>query len=332
MTKQPFITVAVCTYARAAYLRRTLETLVCQETPGFTYEILVVDDASPGDTREAVEEAAAQAPVPVRYVRQEGRKGLVHVRNRAVDEAQGDWLVFFDDDQLAAPDWLAQLLHSALEHNAQVVGGPRRLHLPEATMARLGPECRALLGENIYGTPPEVLDGKHLPSTGNLLLDMALFDEMGHFDPAFTGSEDSEFLQRVRSAGHEIWTAPGAMCSHLIPQYRIEPAYFRWASLRWGNGFAKINAKQHGRLWMTGLCLARIGQAVLLTTPRWWWALLRGDRARALDTKLLLWRAQGYVRTALWLIAPRLFPQRQFLEYMDFGQERHLFPKQDPAL
>ena len=332
MAEQTLITVAVCTYARATYLRRTLATLIAQETPDFSYEIVVIDDESPDTTPDVVAEAEAKSPVPVRYVLQPGRQGLAHVRNRAIDEARGEYLVYFDDDQLAEPDWLAHLVAVVRDHNAEVAGGSRRLHLPKETMNRLGPECRSLLGENLYVGAPEILSGKHLPSSGNLLLSVKVFEKAGRFDAGFTGGEDSEFLHRLRGAGYAIWTAPNALCGHLIPQYRTEPAYFRWTSLRWGNGFAKIDAKKHGRMRMAGYAMARVGQALLLTLPRFLMARVRGDHARALDLQLLLWRAQGYARTALWLLAPRLFPQRHFIEYTDFGQERQLFPKQEPAL
>ncbi|HNT90079.1 MAG TPA: glycosyltransferase, partial [Candidatus Hydrogenedentes bacterium] len=51
----------------------------------------------------------------------------------------------------------------------------------------------------------------------------------------------------------------------------------------------------------------------------------RGDAAEALDRRALLWRAEGYVRTTLWLMAPRVFPQSRFLEETQFRKERELF-------
>ncbi|MFP4501127.1 MAG: glycosyltransferase family 2 protein [Candidatus Hydrogenedentota bacterium] len=332
MTSGNMITVVVCTYTRANYLRRALESLVRQETPDFTYEVVVVDDESTDDTPAVVAEADAHAPIPVRYVLQPGREGLAHVRNRGVAEMQGDWLAFFDDDQLAEPGWLRQLLQVARDHDARLVGGPRRLHLPEETMAQLGPVSRSLLGENLYTGPPTVLNGKELPTTGNLLIGREVIDNVGAFDPKFSGNEDTEFLQRARAAGYAIWTAPEAMCAHLIPQYRTETAYFRWTSLRWGYGFAGIDWKNHGTMKMLAYAAARLAQAAIITVPRWIAARLQGGAAEALDRKLLLWRAQGYARTAFWLAAPRLFPQRRFINLMDFGKERELFPTQEPAL
>lgn len=322
---QELISVAICTYNRADCLRVSLETVTRQITGGIAYEIIVVDDDSTDATRQVVEEIAGKTPTPVRYVYLEGRRGLAYTRNRGVAEAKGDWIAFFDDDQIADPDWLKNLLAVAETHGAHCVGGSRRLDLPPGELAALGPTCRGLLGENVYSEPPSILEGKELPTTGNLLLSREIFHKVGGFDPRFTGGEDTDFLNRTRCAGFPIWTAPRAMCAHMIPPYRTRARYLRWASRRWGNSFAKIDRKQHGRLGMLALLLARFVQMLLINAPTCVVARIRGRKAEALDRHMLLWRTDGYVRTALWLVAPGLFPQRRFIEEMDFGREREMF-------
>ena len=64
----PLISVIVPTYNRSEMLRDALECLLCQETGGeFSYEIVVVDNASIDATKTVVEQAATRAPMPVRY-------------------------------------------------------------------------------------------------------------------------------------------------------------------------------------------------------------------------------------------------------------------------
>lgn len=322
---QQLISVVICSYNRADCLRDCLASVTRQITDGFAYEVVVIDDGSTDATRRVVEETAASAPAPVRYVYLEGRKGLAYTRNRGVAEARGGWVVFFDDDQIADPDWLKSLLIVAESREAHCVGGSRRLDLEPAVLETLGPTCRSLLGENIYLEPPSILDGKELPTTGNLMLSREVFHKVGDFDPRFTGGEDTEFLNRARRAGFPIWTAPRAMCAHMIPPYRTGERYFRWVSRRWGNSFAKIDRKQHGRLGMLALLSARLVQALAINVPMYVAARFRGRRAEALDRHTLLWRAEGYVRTALWLIAPQLFVQQRFFHEMDFGAEREMF-------
>ena len=56
----PLISVIVPTYNRSEMLRDALECLLCQETGGEFYEIVVVDNASIDATKTVVEQAAAQ--------------------------------------------------------------------------------------------------------------------------------------------------------------------------------------------------------------------------------------------------------------------------------
>ncbi|HPO13499.1 MAG TPA: glycosyltransferase family 2 protein [Candidatus Hydrogenedentes bacterium] len=321
------LSVVICTFNRADSLRRALETVIRQEPGTFSTEVVVVDDGSMDHTRQVVEELAQNSVVPVRYVREDSKAGIAVARNRGVNEAQGAWVVFFDDDQLADPDWLKQLMAVAEEKSAALVGGARKLDVPEDQLFRLGPVCRAVLGENVYPPQPEKLCGKDLPTTGNLLISKKVFETAGMFDTSLVSSgEDADLIHRARRAGFEIWTAPRAMVAHMIPQYRLESAYFRWVSLRWGNQFARFDAKR-GKPRLAAAALARMGQALLIHAPKLLAVQIRRDTAKAMDMKCLLWRATGYVRTAAVLIAPGLFPQKKFLADLEFRSERELFTK-----
>jgi hypothetical protein len=62
----------------------------------------------------------------------------------------------------------------------------------------------------------------------------------------------------------------------------------------------------------TLVCLARIGQALFVNLPLYAWAYLSGDRPETLGRTSLLWRAVGYVREYVFLLAPNIFPQKSF--------------------
>ncbi len=323
----PDLSVVICTYNRAEPLQAALKSVLTQETgEAFSFEVVVVDDGSTDATRPTVEALADGAPVPLRYVFQGGRGGIAPARNRGLDEARAQYIVYFDDDQIASPEWLAALMAVVRDKDADCIGGPRRLDIPDAALRRLGPVCRGILGENLYQLPPALLEGKELPTTGNLLLSRRMLDAIGKFDPnAKSSGEDADLLNRARRAGFGIWTAPEAMVAHMIPDYRLTPPYFRWVSLRWGNQFARMDHNHGGLGRVLPLALARIGQAALVHAPYWLLARLGGDAPAALDARILLWRALGYARTALHYLAPGLFPQRQFLDSLSFRNERDLF-------
>ncbi|WGF87022.1 glycosyltransferase family 2 protein [Marinivivus vitaminiproducens] len=83
-------------------------------------EILVVDDGSTDGTRALVE-AVAQRDPRVRLFRQPTNRGPSAARNRAFDEARGDWLVLLDADDTMDPERIARLIALGNRHKADLV-------------------------------------------------------------------------------------------------------------------------------------------------------------------------------------------------------------------
>ena len=128
--KVPLISIIVPTYNRSELLRRAINSLLQQETEGkFSYEIIIIDDASTDETREVIGKTIKRSPRLVRYVKGEG-KGYTCALNRGLAESHGEWLALFDDDELADPDWLKELYTFAVHIGAQCVGGVPRTRVP----------------------------------------------------------------------------------------------------------------------------------------------------------------------------------------------------------
>jgi len=164
----PDISVIVCTYNRADWLREAIESLVTLETDGYTYEVLVIDNASTDETPEVVKQAAESSPCTVRYVR-EDEPGVSFARNRGLQESEATWIAFFDDDEIAEPDWLLQLMKAAKEQDVKCVGGGVRLKLDEGSDRELRPWVRVMLGSTDSMTA-QMYDGKRVPTTGKFII------------------------------------------------------------------------------------------------------------------------------------------------------------------
>jgi glycosyltransferase involved in cell wall biosynthesis len=329
------VTVVVCTYNRAGLLRDALASLAGLETGGrFSYEVLVVDNASTDETPAVVEEAAPGYPVPFRWVR-EARPGVACARNRGIREARGTWVAFFDDDQVADPRWLAELWALAHEKGARCVGGANRLLLPPGGPRELSDPCRGLLGQSGRCDGPRRYHRRCAPGTGNLLIQRSVFDQVGAFNEDLReAGEDADLFRRVHAAGIDAWHAPRAISNHVVPAYRLTEKYLRWKALLNGGHVARRNAAEWGRLMNLVILAARAAQALGVYLPRLAGATLRGDRVSAQGARCLLWRSEGYARFALRALAPRLFPQRAFFSALEFRGERELFapPAPRPSL
>ena len=115
-------TVAICTWNRAALLKRTLQAFQkVRLPPGASWELLVVNNRCTDNTDEVL--ASFEGVLPLRGLFQE-RQGQSAARNLALAEFKGDRLLWTDDDVEPDPDWILALLDTFNEEQADVVFGP----------------------------------------------------------------------------------------------------------------------------------------------------------------------------------------------------------------
>ena len=99
------ISVITCTHnPRRDYLLRVLEGLRQQSLDLASWEFLLIDNAS---TQPVASETDLAWHPRARLIREESL-GLTHARLRGIREATGDLLIFVDDDNVLAKDFLAQ--------------------------------------------------------------------------------------------------------------------------------------------------------------------------------------------------------------------------------
>ena len=317
----PLISIVVPTFNRAGWLSEALESLTCQRTDGrFSYEVIVVDNASTDATREVVEGFASAAPV--RYIHQD-KPGDAPTRNQGVAAAGGQWIAFFDDDELAKEDWLLELYTAATKAGAFIVGGAVHLHLTEEQSFQLGPICRGALRELKPYRDMRPYSGKLMPGCGNAIVAREVFDRIGSFDTTLVnGGSDTDFFLRARTAGYMPWYTPKAVILHRVPPSRLSVEYFRWDALQGGDNIATHDFRRSSRARMVLLSIARAGQAALVHLPLLIRGWMRRTPGAVLGRKTRLWRAEGYLRKTLALLAPRAFPQSKFFKSLEFRSGR----------
>lgn len=104
----PRISVLIATYNRPALLRSCLASFVEQTLDRDAYEVVVVDDGSDGDEFAAViDEVASALQIVGVQIAHAGRSAA---KNHAVFLARAPVVLFFDDDDRAAPDYLERHL------------------------------------------------------------------------------------------------------------------------------------------------------------------------------------------------------------------------------
>jgi hypothetical protein len=127
----PFFSVVIPTYNRARLLERTLASVFAQEERD--YEVLVVDDGSTDDTLEVLSRLGERV-----RVLQQVNAGPGVARNRGIEAARGEYVVFLDSDDLWFPWTLSSYRQVLEEHgNPTVVMGTSVTFRDELELARV---------------------------------------------------------------------------------------------------------------------------------------------------------------------------------------------------
>lgn len=99
---QPKVTIVMATYNRAHFIEETLKSIQGQTFKD--WECLIIDDGGTDTTAEIVAEIQERdkrfqfLKRPCNY-----KKGLPGARNYGLDLAKGDYIIFFDDDDIIHP-------------------------------------------------------------------------------------------------------------------------------------------------------------------------------------------------------------------------------------
>lgn len=237
LERAPQASVVICTRDRPDSVRTTLNSILGCRYPASRYEIVVVDNAAEGDSVVDLIEAEFQGEVSVSVVK-EPEPGLSHARNRGLDAAGGEIVVFADDDVLVDRDWLATLVAAfELTENAGATSG---LTLPDVLET---PTQRWIegFGGRIRGFGVRTFDIDNPPSDRplfpftvgdlgagrNMAFARELLEDLGGFDVALGpgtlahDGDDVEALLRVMLSGHPIVHDPAAIVWHAHPrEYR----------------------------------------------------------------------------------------------------------------
>jgi glycosyltransferase involved in cell wall biosynthesis len=242
------ITIILCTYNRRESLAKALESVTASRLPEtVSWEILVVDNNSTDNTRELTEKFARLHPGSVRYVF-ERQPGKSYALNSGIKAARGDILAFMDDDVTVEPTWLQNLTAPLSDGRWAGSGGrilPQSAWSPPAWVpvtARYGLAPLAMFDLGLDAGPLT-----EPPFGTNMAFQKWVFEKYGGFRTDLgprPGSEirneDTEFGQRLLTAGERLLYEPSAVVYHSISEARLRKPYF----LAWWFAKGRADARE----------------------------------------------------------------------------------------
>jgi len=182
-----------------------------------SYEVIVVDDMSSDETTE-IENYIDNVSV----VRNEKNQGFLLTATAGAEIAQGEKIVFLNNDTEVTEGWLDRLCEVFERFpNAGMAGS--KLIYPTGRLQEAG----GIVWEN--GKPWNVGNGENAEdprfnysrrvdyvSGAALMIDAALWKAIGGFDKSLVPAyyEDTDLAFKVRDAGRDVWYCPSSVVVH----------------------------------------------------------------------------------------------------------------------
>lgn len=239
------ISVIISTYNRCDLLARAISSILAQEPDTPPFELIIVDNNSTDGTKHAVDSFLVR-DARVRYIF-EKRQGLSYGRNAGLAAAEGQFIIYTDDDVVVTPNWVRKFHEASLRYpDAGFLGGkvlPIWEVEPEPWLDALAPPLA--LQDMGNETVKVTLDHQRCLIGACLGIRRATFDKAGLFDPAtqrvgdsIGSTEDYDWELNVWKTGGYGLYVPDIVCSAEISAKRMAKSYHR----RWHLGHGKFNA------------------------------------------------------------------------------------------
>jgi succinoglycan biosynthesis protein ExoA len=204
----PTVSVVVPCRNEKDHIHACLRSILAQELSPEDFEIIVADGMSDDETRDILEQLAAEDP-RLRVIDNPGRivsTGL----NTAIRVARGAVIIRMDAHTEYAADYIRQCVAVLRETGADNVGGPART------------KCRGYLQSAIcaaYHSPFAVGGARFHQVEYEGEVDTVtygcwprkVFDQIGFFDEELIRNQDDEFNLRLKRRGGKIWQSPRIM-------------------------------------------------------------------------------------------------------------------------
>jgi len=202
------LSVVIAAYNAAPYLRETLDSVLAQDYPAV--EVIVIDDGSKDDTAAVCR--AYGNRIEYRHQANSGRGAIP--RNRGYRIAKGDYICFFDSDDVMAAGRLSTQARFLDAHAAALAvlsdyrNFDERGPAPQTHFATCPQLCRAAGFDR--GLTEAVLDGavarailteENFSITSSGMYRRTVLERVGAFDESLKASEDFDLVFRVARAG-----------------------------------------------------------------------------------------------------------------------------------
>ena len=188
-----FATVIICAHNHLHDLTVPCLDHVLSGT-SYPYELILIDDGSRDNTIRYFQELTHKA------FRNAKRRGVTRSRNIGLLNADGDPLVFLDNDIFVPAGWLSILVEESGKERIGIVAG---VPSNERDRLRKAPEADMLIDYTQVGG-------------GCTAITRRCFQAVGYFDETLTNSQDTDYCYRAILRGFRVASTPRLVVPHVV--------------------------------------------------------------------------------------------------------------------
>jgi glycosyltransferase involved in cell wall biosynthesis len=245
------LTVLLASHNGEAVLPRTLTAMAAARPPAGGWKLVVIDNASTDRTREIVRAFYNRLPVSLLH---EERPGKNRALNRGLEDAEGDFYIFSDDDVIVAPDWLVCWRDAADRHrDYDLFAGvtePLWPHDPPAWIVNeIDHGVAFALNPAMREGPCDAIAmfGTNMAIRATVFASGIRFD--GSIGPnnsrSYPMGSETELARRLEAMGYHTWFTESARVKHIIRPQQMQRTAILLRGYRWGRGQAHMHLPHH---------------------------------------------------------------------------------------
>jgi glycosyltransferase involved in cell wall biosynthesis len=183
--RYPKLTVITPSYNQAAFLERTILSVLNQGYPNLEY--MIVDGGSNDGSVEIIKKYEKYLSWWV----SEKDRGQVHAINKALERATGEYISFQNSDDVYFPGTFTRFGEAALKYPVDILYG-------DLYMITTDDEVTEILKTTSYNFDCQILEGMQIHNQ-SLFFKRSLVEKYGMFDESFRFAFDYDFITRYTS-------------------------------------------------------------------------------------------------------------------------------------
>ncbi|QHL89101.1 glycosyltransferase [Nibribacter ruber] len=229
------VSVVICTFNGARLLPKTLRHLAQQQVrEDIKWEVLIVDNASTDNSQRVIYDvwADSQTTVPL-IILYQPQPGLTHARHMAMENATYDFVLFCDDDNWLAPDYVSTA-YGLMTQNPSIgaLGGRGELVFENKVPLWVR-------GHGLFANGPQAKESGSVPNNvvygAGCVIRKTAYEKIvkAQFQPLLadrlgthlSAGGDYELCYNLALAGYSIWYEEKLRFKHFMPNSRLSWEY-----------------------------------------------------------------------------------------------------------